>query len=74
MGPEGARPVFHRQPDVTEVGVVSKVTESRTDVFFEVVPSEAKLLLVASRGPHGETEEDKGHRLVNVKILSVVNR
>ena len=73
MGPEGARPVFHCQPDVTEVGVVSKVTESRTDVFFEVVPSEAKLLLVTSSGPHGETDEDKGHRLVNVKILSVVS-
>ena len=73
MGPEGARPVFHRQPDVTEVRVVSKVTESRTDVFFEVVPLEAKLLLVTSSGPHGETDKDKGHRLVNVKILSVVS-
>ena len=42
------------------------------DVFFEVVPPEAELLLVASRGPHGETDEDKGHRLA--KILSVVSR
>ena len=48
MGPEGARLVFHRQPDVTEIGVVAEVTESRANVLFEVIPSEAELFLVGS--------------------------
>ena len=62
MGLQGASLVFHGQPDIAEIKVISKVTKSRTDIFFEVIPSEAELLLMASRGPHGVT--DKGHRLV----------
>ena len=42
VGPEGARPVFHRQPDVTEIGVVSKVTESRAENIFRYFNTNSK--------------------------------
>ena len=70
MGPEGARPVFHRQPDVTEIGVVAEVTESRADVFFEVIPSEAELLLIGSRSPHGVKRTRTRGPAVDAEVLS----
>ena len=34
VGSEGAHLVFHTQPNVTAIRVVSKVTKSGTNVFF----------------------------------------